>query len=106
MLSVSLDGRSDHFTITIPVRKGAVFSGSPLTSQAVDGVIFRIHGDDDLAGSDLAVTENVIADDAGMPALSDYDASAGSDYVYRSFRLAATVSDNGKGFFGVRFSRD
>ena len=94
------DGASESFfTFTLPVRKGAMFSGAPLTSEAIDGVIYQVLGDDDLQGSDLLVTErSTPIDTTGLPALGDYDGITGADYEYRSFRFTTGLSTLPSGF--------
>lgn len=82
---------ADHLTLTLPVRTGAVFTGSgPLTSAAIDDVIYRIEGSAALSGFSAAVEETA-ALGAGLPVLS-------SGWTYRTFRLTATVSSTPKGF--------
>lgn len=82
---------SGHMTLTLPVRTGATFSGSgPLVSTAIDGVNYRIDGDDDLAGFTTGV-EEVTALTASMPLLS-------TGWTYRTFRLTALTSAAPKGF--------
>ena len=81
-------GSERYLTLTLPVRKNAVFSGSP-PQATIDGMIYRIPGDDDLAAPHTLGTVAVSpALDAGLPALGDYDGTAGADWEYRSFRLS------------------
>lgn len=87
------------FTITLPVRTGAVFSGTAgLTSAAIDGVIYRIQGSTDLANWNLALTEvtdaTATALQAGLPALDP-------GWSYRTFR---TPGNETKGFLRATIS--
>lgn len=82
---------ADHLTLTLPVRSGAVFSGTgPLTSAAIGDLIYRIDGSAALSGFTAGVEETT-ALSAGLPALS-------SGWTYRTFRLTAPVSSAPKGF--------
>ncbi|WP_035609202.1 autotransporter-associated beta strand repeat-containing protein [Haloferula sp. BvORR071] len=82
---------ADHLTLTLPVRTGAVFTGTgPLTSAAIGDVIYRIDGSANLSGFTAGVEETT-ALTAGLPALS-------SGWTYRTFRLTAAVSAARKGF--------
>ncbi|HEV3409731.1 MAG TPA: hypothetical protein VG095_05530 [Chthoniobacterales bacterium] len=84
---------TDFFTLTLPVRAGAVFSGSgEQVSAPSDGVVYRRQGSTDLLDfTTTPVFEVTPALSAGMPALSP-----GSEY--RTFRLGA----GSKGF--LRFA--
>ncbi len=75
-------GVDQAFTLTIPVRNGAVFSGpGDLVSAAVDHVIYTIQGSIGLADfTTMNVTEVAPALSSGMPALS-------TGWGYRSFRV-------------------
>lgn len=82
---------ADHLTLTLPVRSGAVFSGTgPLTSAAIGDLIYRIDGSAALSGFTAGVEETT-ALSAGLPALS-------TGWTYRTFRLTAPVSSAPKGF--------
>jgi len=95
----------DYLTLTLPVRVGAVFSGDPLSSAAVDGITYAILGDDDLQDPwDLTVEEVTPALDAGLPALDDYDGVTGADWEYRSFRLSDPVSTRPHAFLKTEVS--
>ncbi len=88
------DGGSSYFTLTVPVRSGAVFSGTP-PAATVDGVTYTVLADDDLNGSDLsAIRRDPIA--AGLPALTGYD--------YHSFRLTTTADQSPRAFLRIRVS--
>lgn len=95
-------GNDEYLTLSFPVRSGAVFSDSPLTSQPLDGLIYRVIGDDNLTGADLNVVERTtgVAGD-NLPTLGDYDGNPGPDYEYRSFRLFEPISARPRGFLWV-----
>jgi len=82
----TVGAETNVFTLTLPVRAGAVFSGSGgLTSAAIDGVIYHIQGSADLGNFTVNVTEVSPALDAGLPGLS-------SGWTYRTFRTPGSVS--------------
>ncbi len=90
---------TDYLTLTLPIRVGASFSGDPLISDATDGLIYSILADTDLEDPwDLEVVELVPALDTGLPALGDYDGSAGADWEYRTFRLADPFGTHRRAF--------
>ena len=73
--------------ITLPVRNGAVFAGTPAKSSTIDEVIYSIQGSNTLAAFDQAVSE-IAESSAGMPALS-------TGWTYRTFRLDGAVPTRG-----------
>jgi autotransporter-associated beta strand protein len=78
-------------TYTLPVRKGATFSGAAaLVSAPIDGVTYTIEGSDTLASWLLDIDEVGAADSAviqtGMPPLSS------GDWTYRTFRTPDAVT--------------
>jgi autotransporter-associated beta strand protein len=79
----SVSGTS-YFTLTLPIRIGATFSGTgEKVSAAVDGIIYRIQGSTDLVEfTTRPVIEVIPALSAAMPALN-------SGWEYRTFRLDA-----------------
>lgn len=86
-------GGMDYLTLTLPIRKGALFNGLPLTSDPVSGLIYEILGDSDLNDPwDLQLVEVVPALDAGLPSLGDYDDTLGEDWEYRTFRHVTPLS--------------
>lgn len=89
------ESNSEYLTLTAPFRLGATFSGNPLASAPVDGVIYTIYGDSDMLAplSDLTVEEVTPALDTGLPALEDLDDTPGADWEYRSFRIASPLTD-------------
>lgn len=92
-------GADKYLTVTLPVRKNAVFSGTPLAAVK-DGVRYEIHGSTALAAPfSLSAVEILPARSAGMPALTtDTDTTAGPDYEYRTFRLQQPQSALGRAF--------
>ncbi len=98
-------GAEEYFTVTLPVRVGATFSGDPLTSAPVDGITYTIRADDDFTGDGLTVVErSSVVDTTGMPALHDLDNTPGPDWEYRSFRLAGPRSTADNAYFWVETS--
>jgi hypothetical protein len=105
-LSAAVDGKivgklanegSDRvLTLTLPVRKGAVFSGtSALVSAVIDDIDYRIEGSKDLASFDQTVIElsgnDASALQSGLPVL-------GNDWTYRSFRIEGSTATVPKAF--------
>ena len=70
--------------LTLPVRDGATFNGTPAMTATVDQVTYTIDGSDDLGVFDQVVQEVSPAIAGGMPAVS-------SGWTYRTFRLAGAV---------------
>lgn len=89
----------DHFSITIPVRRGAVFAGGGAPSSTVDGVVYSLAGTLDLKAFDQDVVEVVPALDAGLPALN-------AGWSFRTFRLAKPVSEAREGFIRLSMTRE
>ncbi|MEZ5385248.1 MAG: LamG-like jellyroll fold domain-containing protein [Prosthecobacter sp.] len=71
---------TNHFAITIPVRSGAVFSGSPSPTATIDGITYAFQGTLNLVSWDELVSEVVPPDSAGLPSVS-------SGWEYRTFIL-------------------
>ncbi len=93
-----------YFTLTVPVRAGAVFSGNPPTSAAIDGLIYQITASSDLLdlSGDLTLEELPAPASTSMPALGDYDGTAGPDWEYRSFRVTPAVPGLESGYIQVK----
>jgi fibronectin-binding autotransporter adhesin len=72
------------WVLTLPVRDGAIFSGSHSKSATVDGITYTIQGSNDLSTYDQVVSELVPAASAGLPAPR-------AGWSYRSFRLEGPV---------------
>ena len=80
-------GADQALVITLPVRTGAVFAGTPAKSSTIDEVTYSIQGSNTLAAFDQAVSE-IAESSAGMPALS-------TGWTYRTFRLDGAVPTRG-----------
>ena len=92
------DGDAESFTLTLPVRTGASFSGTPLTALR-DGVSYQVEGSSLLVDTwPLEVVELTPALSDGLPALGDYDGVPGAEWEYRTFRLGPDVSTLARGF--------
>lgn len=87
-------GGSDHMTITLPVRNGAVFSdvSGPEVSASVDGIIYQIEGSDTLAAASWTLNVTEVTDlgektaiQSGLPTLS-------AGWTYRTFRAPASIT--------------
>ena len=85
------DGGSDYLSITLPVRSGTVFSGSPVLTASLDGLTYLIEGSTNLETWIVPVTEISPALDAGLPPLSP-------GWEYHSFRLDTPVPLAPRGF--------
>ncbi len=83
-----------YLTLSIPVRNGATFTGSPLASAQVDGVAYTVLGSTDLVSFNQTVVEIAPAL-ATTPALDP-------GWSYRSFRLAADITTQPRGFLRVQ----
>jgi hypothetical protein len=95
-------GGTNFFALTIPVRRGAAFTGTPLTSAVRDGVYYRITGSADLATATAAdLVEIPVGDTGDLPQLGDYDSNGTPDYEYRRFRFTEPVSSMSRGFIRV-----
>ena len=102
-LKLATDGGSEQYlTVTVPILKGTLFSGSPLIGPATFGN-YEVWGDNDLiAPFDLTVVEVTPALSAGLPPLGDYDSEPGPDWQYRTFRLADPIPNHNNAF--IKFS--
>jgi len=84
-----------HFlTVTVPVRRGSIFLGTPGQTAVIDGIIYRVLGSSDLDRWNLAVSEVSPPASEGMSTLA-------ADYEYRTFRLDTPVSGGAKGFLRI-----
>ncbi len=93
-------GADQVLTLTLPVRTGAVFSGTTeQVSALIDALIYHVQG-----APDLATYTNVISEvtggaattiQTGLPALS-------SGWTYRTFRTAGTVPTVPKDFLRAK----
>ncbi len=87
-------GVNSYFTLTLPIRTGAVFTGSPLRAT-VDGVRYEVVGFFDLTAGSTTVLEVTPALSTGLPPLSS------ADYEYRTFRLSTPATT---GFLGIELT--
>ena len=58
---------TNHFSITLPVRVGADFRGSPIIDAMVDGIIYRFYGGAELGDWTWPVSEVIPAYTTGLP---------------------------------------
>jgi fibronectin-binding autotransporter adhesin len=87
---------NDALIVTLPVRNGAVFSGSPAKSAVIDGALYVIEGTNDLATYDQVIEELGTAQSSGLPTLS-------TGWTYHSFRLSGDIATRGpRGFLRIR----
>ncbi len=80
-------GADQALVITLPVRNGAVFAGTPAKASTIDEVLYTIEGSNNLAAFDQGVSEIAVSA-AGMPSLS-------TGWSYRSFRLNGAIPARG-----------
>lgn len=90
-------GTERVFTLTIPVRGGAGFSGpGDLVSTTVDRVIYAVQGTSDLSDfTSMTVSEVVPAVTADLPILPD-------GWSYRTFRTPGSVTSSSKVFLRAK----
>jgi hypothetical protein len=85
-------------TLTLPVRAGVTFAGSPSKNGAADGIVYNVEASEGLVDWDLEVTEVTGADataiQAGLPALP-------AGWSYRTFRTPGPVTAEPKEFIHV-----
>jgi alpha-L-fucosidase len=92
----STDPGLDACVFTIPVRSGAVFTGSAPPTAAADGIVYQVEGSLDLGSFTAPLVEVSPADSAGLPSLD-------VGWSYHSFRHA--TPELSAGFFQVKMSR-
>jgi autotransporter-associated beta strand protein len=80
-------GADQALVITMPVRSGAIFAGTPAKAATIDEVIYTIQGSNTLAAFDQVVSE-IPESSAGMPSLS-------TGWSYRTFRLDGAIPARG-----------
>jgi autotransporter-associated beta strand protein len=97
-------GGNQVITLTLPVRTGATFANSSgdQLSALIDGIYYRIEGDETLGTFADTITEvpagtELDAIQAGLPALS-------SGWTYRTFRAPGTVPTVPKAFLRAKIS--
>jgi len=87
----------DHLALTLPVRAGATFSGSPSPTTTIDGIIYTIQGTNDLNDWTQILVEVTPAESAELPSLS-------SGWEYRTFRFTQTLDQSLNSFFRIAIS--
>ena len=87
----------DHLALTLPVRSGAIFSGSPSPSTTIDGITYTIQGTLDLNDWTESLIEVTPADSTGLPSLS-------SGWEYRTFRFIQETSLNSNSYLRVQLT--
>ena len=100
---VATVGADQVLTLTLPVRTGATFlpdSGDQL-SALIDGIYYRIEGDEALSTFADTITEvtggDEVAIQAGLPGLS-------TGWTYRTFRAPGTIPTVPKAFLRAQIS--
>lgn len=88
------DTSGKEFVFTIPARTGAVFTGSPSPSAAINDIIYQIEGSRNLESFTAPLVETAPAA-SGMPALND-------GWTYHSFHHS--TENPGSGFFRLRLT--
>ncbi|WAC18789.1 hypothetical protein OVA24_16285 [Luteolibacter sp. SL250] len=93
----SVNGVGTHLSLTVPVRRGTVFTpGRPATGVA-DGVGYRILATEDLGGPVDPAALLEVQEDATVPP----PPHPHEDYEYRTFRLVETLSARERAFLRV-----
>lgn len=86
--SVELVAGDNALTYTLPVRTGAVFTGSTSQTTTIDGVTYTIEGSDDLSTwGTMVISEVVPALTSGLPALD-------TGWTYRTFRTPGSSTSD------------
>jgi hypothetical protein len=97
-------GAEEYFSVTLPVRVGAGFTGNPL-SATVDGVTYTLNARSELGGTTpLTLVERSAgpSPNAGsLPVPGDYDETPGPDWEYRTFRLTTPQSTTNSAYFWI-----
>lgn len=93
-------GVSMALTITLPVRIGAVFSGSGnLVSQPVDGIVYRVESSSDLVNFNTPTVTEITNNAAIISALGITPPSTG--WMLRTFRASGTPGTSRREFIRV-----
>jgi len=79
------NGGISYFSLTLPIRRGANFLGTPSPTTGIDGVYVTIQGSLDLQTWNEAVFEFLPTDSVGLPPLRDIDGDGTADWEYRTF---------------------
>ena len=86
-VSIDTVGGNDYFTITLPVRRGAVFTNFPTPTTTIDGLTYDIQGTLDLSSWNIGLAEVTPALSTGLPGLADLDGDGNPDWEYHTFRF-------------------
>lgn len=84
----------NELLLTVAVRAGASFSGSPSPGATIDGIVYQIQGSTSLS----AFTQTVEGPLAAAVIPASLPATAPSGYEYQTFRLAGSNGLTGRGF--------
>lgn len=96
--SVELVAGDNALTYTLPVRTGAVFSGSAAQTSTIDGITYTIEGSDALSTWNTTVISEVVpALSGGLPALD-------TGWTYRTFRTPGSTSSDPGDFIRSKVS--
>jgi hypothetical protein len=89
-------------TLTLAVRAGARFSGSPSPSATIDGLRYTIEGSLDLNAYAAGVTEAPLA---LAPSVTGLPELGGSGWEYRTFILQPSDGLPRRGFLRVQINQ-
>lgn len=89
---------SDNLVLTVAVRSGAAFAGSPSPTAAVDGISYGIEGSTDLATWQTGAEEVSLVNPDSLLVAPD-------GYVLKSFRLIQVPALDARGFLRVRVAQ-
>lgn len=95
--ALTADTNSDNqneLLLTVAVRAGASFSGSPSPAATIDGIVYQIQASTSLG----AFNQNVEGPLAAPVIPASLPAAAPSGYEYKTFRLAGSNGLPGRGF--------
>jgi hypothetical protein len=95
-MRASTDPGLDSFVFTLPVRNGAVFTGSAPPTAVVDGITYQVQGSLNLDSFNAPLIEVIPAQSTGLPSLD-------VGWSYRSFRHTTPTLESG--FFKIKTSQ-
>ena len=92
---------TDHLALTVAVRNGASFNGTPLATNVIDGAVrYFVKSNQDLKSFPSSlVTEITPADTVGLNAVP-------ADYTYKTFGIPMVPSDDPSGFLWLEVKAD
>jgi len=88
---------ADNLVLTIAVRSGSNFAGSPSPTATRDGVVYTIQGGTSLATWTTNVEETAVQNGGGT-------VTAPAGYILKSFRLIQSPALSSQGFLRVRIA--